>query len=63
MKDGQQKPSGLAHGVAIPGGRRQVVIKMDTDQFDEIRTLAEREGISVSHQIRLLLEWGLEAAQ
>ncbi|MFP4240074.1 MAG: hypothetical protein ACLFRZ_12310 [Rhodosalinus sp.] len=61
MKDGQQLPSGPARGVAVPGGRRQVVIKMDPDQFAEVRTLAERERISVAHALRLLIEWGLEA--
>lgn len=50
-----------AQGVAIAGGRRQIVIKLDADVFDEVRGLAARDRTSVSHMIRLLIEWGLEA--
>jgi hypothetical protein len=35
---------------------------MDQDQFEEVRALAEAEGISMAQQLRLLIEWGLEAA-
>lgn len=59
--EGRQRPDGLARGVAR-GGRRQCVIKMDQDQFEEVRALAEAEGISMAQQLRLLIEWGLEAA-
>jgi hypothetical protein len=50
-----------ARGVLIPGGRRQLVIKLDSDTFDDVRNRASRDGVSVSHMLRLLIEWGLEA--
>lgn len=50
-----------ASGVEIPGGRRQLVIKIDHETFAEIRQRASDEGVSVSHMLRLLIEWGLEA--
>ncbi|HMO09152.1 MAG TPA: hypothetical protein PKD10_16105 [Paracoccaceae bacterium] len=62
MRDGQQLPSGPARGVKIAGDRRQVVIKMDSDQFAEVRALAVANGISLAEQLRLLIEWGLEAS-
>jgi hypothetical protein len=34
---------------------------MDEETFDEIRRRAIRENTSVAQQIRLLIEWGLEA--
>lgn len=52
-----------AKGVSIPGGRRQLVIKLDQETFDQVRNLAAREKVSVSHQLRLLIEWGLEATE
>ena len=60
MRDGQQKGGKVAQGVDVYG-RRQVVIKMDTDQFDEVRARAVREGTSLAYQLRLLIEWGLMA--
>ena len=59
--DGVQQPGGPARGVEIAGGRRQVVVKMDTSQFEEVRDRALREGTSLAEQIRLLIEWGLES--
>lgn len=59
--DGVQQPDGPARGVELAGGRRQVVIKMDTSQFDEVRERVIRENTSLAEQIRLLIEWGLEA--
>jgi hypothetical protein len=61
MKRGDQMPAGPAKGVLLPNGQRQVVIKMDADQFEEVRALAAAEGTSVAEQIRNLIEWGLEA--
>lgn len=62
MNRGQQMPKGVAKGVLLANGQRQVVIKMDQDQFDEVRELAAREGTSLAEQLRNLIEWGLEAA-
>jgi hypothetical protein len=50
-----------AQGVAIAGGRRQIVIKLDCDVFEDVQQRAARDKVSVSHMIRLLIEWGLEA--
>jgi hypothetical protein len=61
MKRGQQMPHGPAKGVLLENGQRQVVIKMDADQFEEVRALAIRERTSVAEQLRNLIEWGLEA--
>lgn len=59
---GAQKPSGVARGVRLSGGQRQVVIKMFEDQFEEVRARAVAENTSLAEQIRLLIEWGLESA-
>lgn len=61
MIDGQQLPSGPALGVKRGRDRRQVVIQMDTSQFEEVRARAVAKGTSLAEQIRLLIEWGLEA--
>ncbi len=58
---GKQHRNGPAKGVKLYGGRRQVVIKMDSDQFDFIYQRALRENTSVAEQIRNLIEWGIEA--
>lgn len=63
MREGQQLSSGPANGCAVPGrdGWKQLVVRMDEETFDEIRRRAIRENTSVAQQIRLLIEWGLEA--
>lgn len=63
MKLGQQRPDGPAQGVERACGKRQVVVRMDTDQFAEVRALATEEGTSLAEQIRNLIEWGLEAVR
>ena len=60
-KTGQQQHTGPAAGVDLPNGRKQVVVKMDGDQFDFIRKRAIRENTSVAEQIRNLIEWGIES--
>ena len=40
-----------------------MVIKIDQETFDEVRSRAARDNISVSHMLRLLIEWGLEAEE
>ncbi len=57
---GKQLRSGPARGVPVYGGKRQVVVKMDRDQFDFIYRRALRENTSVAEQIRNLIEWGIE---
>ncbi|QLQ18639.1 MAG: ribbon-helix-helix protein, CopG family [Exiguobacterium profundum] len=39
------------------------MIKLDEETFAQIRDRAARENTSVSHMIRLLVEWGLEAGE
>lgn len=58
--DGRQHPR-PAKGVALPGGRRQLVVRIDSDVFEEVRQKAADDKVSVSHMLRLLIEWGLEA--
>jgi hypothetical protein len=42
--------------------RLQVVVRLDDDTFAEVRSRAQRECTSFGEQVRLLVEWGLEAA-
>lgn len=60
---GKPMPSGQARGVVLSNGQRQVVIKMMQDQFDEVRALAVADNVSMAEQLRLLIEWGLEATR
>lgn len=60
---GKQKNGTPAHGAPVPGGKRQVVVTMDTDQFEEVRARAVTEGTSFAEQIRNLIEWGLESVR
>ncbi len=48
-------------GVQCGDGMRQFVIKIDNETADEVIARARAEGTSTAHQIRLLIEWGLEA--
>lgn len=59
--DGIQQPKGPGCGVAIEGTRRQIVVRCDAIMFNEIHERATLEHTSLAEQIRLLLEWGLEA--
>ena len=42
-------------------GTSQCVVRLDDETFGQIRERAIREGTSFAEQIRLLVEWGLEA--
>ena len=46
---------------ALKRGRRQLVILIDQETFDEVRSRAARDNTSVTHMLRLLIEWGLMA--
>lgn len=39
----------------------QIIVRIDDETFQEIYDRACREGTSTSEQVRLLIEWGLEA--
>jgi len=58
-----RRPATPASGVPDP--RRPDVLNFtasfDRETFAQIRARAVREGTSVAYQIRLLVEWGLEA--
>lgn len=41
----------------------QIVVRFDDETFAQIRDRAIREGTSFGEQIRMLVEWGLEAAE
>lgn len=49
--------TGIPHGTYL-----QVSIRLDVETFQTIRARAWREQTSVAEQVRLLVEWGLEAA-
>ena len=36
-------------------------VRFDSETFDEIRKRAIKEGTSFAEQVRILVEWGLEA--
>ena len=62
---GKQSYHGLARGVARGHGShkgyRRIVVSFDEETFDAVRKLAESTGTSFAEQVRLLVEWGLEA--
>lgn len=39
----------------------QIVVRMDDETFQQVRARAIAEQTSIAHQLRLLIEWGLEA--
>lgn len=57
----QKRP--VARGAKRPSqpGTSQCVVRLDDETFGQIRERAIREGTSFAEQIRLLVEWGLEA--
>lgn len=48
-----------ARGVKM-GNKRQIVVRLDDDTFDEVLALAEHSNTSVAEQVRVLIEFGLE---
>ena len=42
-------------------GEKRIVIGFPNDDFETIRTLAEKAGTSFAEQVRTLVEWGMEA--
>jgi hypothetical protein len=43
-------------------GLVKMVCSIDPETFQQIRTKAIEQKTSVAHQIRMLIEWGLEAS-
>lgn len=60
MKQGQQRNGTVGKGVQR-GDQRQFVIKIDNITAEQVIGLAQAKGTSTAEQIRLLIEWGLEA--
>jgi hypothetical protein len=60
-KVGGQKGGAPGKGVRR-GAFVQHVVRFDSDTFDEIRSMAERDKTSLSEAVRTLCEWGLEQA-
>lgn len=56
----QMKKTGPGKGV-MRGTRRQIVVRIDDETYDEIRDSAAAARRSMAGQLRLLIEWGLEA--
>jgi hypothetical protein len=59
-------PRKAAHGRVANGnlrvnGRTAFSSTMPTDLFEEVKALAVKEDVTFSHQLCLLLEWGLES--
>jgi hypothetical protein len=44
-------------------GRRLYTVAFDNDVGDRVRAMAPASNVSVSEQIRTLVDWGLEAAE
>lgn len=40
-----------------------LAIRFDADTADEMLARAKRDGMSLSEQVRCLVEWGLESAK
>jgi hypothetical protein len=53
----------VARGTQDPRfpGRLQVVVSFDHDDFEVIRQRAIAQNTSFAEQVRILVEWGLEA--
>lgn len=45
------------------GNKRQLIVRVDDDTFEEIAELAAAENVSVAEQIRVLIEFGLESVK
>lgn len=41
--------------------QKRIVVGFDPETFDQMRSRAVKAGTSMGEQIRLLVEWGLEA--
>jgi hypothetical protein len=54
----------VAKGVKDPRfpEHTQIVVRVEDELFAEIRARAEQARTSFGEQVRILLEWGLEAA-
>ena len=59
--DGRQNRGQVGRGRYLSPGRRQATLALDNDTMDEVVSLAERDGVSLAHMLRILVEWGLEA--
>lgn len=44
------------------GNCRQLIVRLDEETVEQIVARAEKENTSIAEQLRLLIEWGLEAS-
>lgn len=51
----------LAEGAVRANGIRKFNTAFDEETYQQIRNLAMKSGVSFTQQVRLLVEWGLEA--
>lgn len=57
----------IEHGEARPRAAvaddklKTIAVRFDPETFAEILTRAEARGVSLAEEVRLLVEWGLEA--
>lgn len=58
-KHTQKRP--VARGVRKNPGCLQCVVELDDDTFETVRQRAIKQSTSFGEQVRILIEWGLEA--
>lgn len=63
FREGKPLKSGVGRGYVRRTGRRQVSTLIDDDTLDRLHARAKAEETSLCEQIRLMVEWGLEAAE
>ena len=63
MKDPLTKPRRVAKGSrrARDKGMVRIVIAIDPDTWEQILRRVEAKGCSMAEELRMLIEWGLEA--
>lgn len=62
MPKGYNKPPRPAKGIRpAPDRLLKIGCRFDEDTFKQISERAQQNGTSFSEQVRILVEWGLEA--
>lgn len=61
MRHTQKRPVARGNVRHDLPGTRQISIVFDDEQFDRIKARALVAGTSFAEEVRLLVEWGLEA--
>lgn len=58
VEHGEARPRAAGHD---DGALKTIAVRFDPETFTEILTRAEARGVSLAEEVRLLVEWGLEA--